>query len=64
MGRLRSMPHVHDAWVEGRLSSGQIDAMVANVTVGTAELLADGEAERVAAIAGLSVAHTAVVMRH
>jgi len=59
-----AVAHVHDAWVEGRLSSGQVDAVVANVTDRTAELFADGEAERVDAIAGLSVEHTAVVMRH
>jgi hypothetical protein len=64
MNRLRSMPHVHDAWLEGRLSTGHVDAVVANVPARTAELFTEGEAERVDAIANLSVEQAAVLMRH
>ena len=64
MHRVRSMPHVHGAWLEGRLSSGHVDAVVANVSDRTAGLFAEGEAERVEAMTHLSVEHTAALMRH
>jgi hypothetical protein len=41
-----------------------VDAVVANVSERTAEVFAEGEAERVDAMAGLSVEQTAVFMRY
>jgi hypothetical protein len=64
MAQVRSMPHVHEAWLAGRLSSGHVDAVVRNVSDRTAASFADGEAERVEAMTRLSVEHTAGLMRH
>jgi hypothetical protein len=64
MARVRSMPHVHAAWLAGRLSSGHVDAVVRNVSGRTAALFAEGEAERVDTMTRLSVEHTAALMRH
>jgi hypothetical protein len=61
--RLRALPVTAAAWRDGVLSSGQVDAIVANLDDTTGELFADHEAAVVAKIADLGVADTAQVMQ-
>ncbi|HUF33402.1 MAG TPA: DUF222 domain-containing protein [Acidimicrobiales bacterium] len=61
--RLRSLPLTGDAWRDGRLSGGQVQAVVANVDDATIGLLADHEAELVPVLEPLDVAQTATAMR-
>jgi Domain of unknown function (DUF222) len=62
--RLMSCPRVADAWLGGRLSTGQVDAVVARVTDWTQAMFAVHEPELVTALAGLSVRDTELAMRH
>jgi hypothetical protein len=62
--RLRDLPEMRAAWIEGRLSSSQIDAVVATVNGRTAPLLAAHGADVVAALQMLSARDTVVAMRH
>ena len=61
--RLRSLPVTREAWVEGTLSGGQVQAVVANVDDRRAPLFAEHEPAVVPALVGLSVADTASAMR-
>ena len=61
--RLRGCPGTASAWVDGRLSGGQIAAVVANVTDRTAELFADHEDQMVGRLEPLDVRDTTVVMQ-
>jgi hypothetical protein len=62
--RLRTCPAVSAAWRDGRLSTAQVDAVVANVTERTAALFTDHESTVVPALVGLSPRHTATAMQH
>ena len=62
--RLRACPDVAAAWSDGRLSSGQIDVIVANVNDRTAPVLTDHEAQLVPSLVGLSVRDTETTMQH
>lgn len=62
--RLRELPATKAAWEAGSLSSGQVQAVMANVSDATASMFADHEASVVPALEPLSVAHTAMAMRH
>lgn len=61
--RLRTLPATRDAWLEGRLSGGQVRAVCDNVTDRTAGLFAEHEGELVPHLAALDVAGTAAAMR-
>src|SRR4051812_29289308 len=61
--RLRDLPVVSQAWRDGRLSGGQIQAICANVGDATACMFQEGEAELVPLLEPLSVFDTATVMR-
>jgi hypothetical protein len=61
--RLRQLPVVSDRWLDGTLSSGQVAAIVANVSDRTVESFAAQEAALVPRLAALSAADTATVMR-
>jgi Domain of unknown function (DUF222)/HNH endonuclease len=60
---LRWLPHVTAAWSDGRLSTGQVDAVVARVSARTAPLFAEHEAELVPRLIDLSVRDTDMAMR-
>lgn len=62
--RLRHAPHTRAAWESGSLSSGQAQAVVANLSDATADQFAAQEEELVPLLAPLSVAEVAVAMRH
>jgi hypothetical protein len=62
--RLRSLPVTAEAWRSGRLTGGQVQAIAANVPNGLVRVFAEQEAELVPLLARLSVADTAVAMRH
>ncbi len=62
--RLRSLPHTASAWAEGSLSSGQVQAVVANVSDATVGHLAEVEEDLVPLLAPLTVVETAAAMRH
>jgi len=61
--RLRDLPIVSQAWRDGRLTGGQIQAICANVGDATATMFQEAEAELVPLLTPLSVFDTAVVMR-
>jgi Domain of unknown function (DUF222) len=61
--RLRELPVTAGAYGDGVLSSGQVQAIVANLRDRTVGLFADHEAELVAELAALSVGETAVAMQ-
>ncbi len=61
--RLAGCPVTSAAWLCGALTGGQVDAIVANLSDRVAPLWAEGEANLVPALAGLSPADTAGVMR-
>ncbi|MFP5327763.1 MAG: DUF222 domain-containing protein, partial [Acidimicrobiia bacterium] len=61
--RIRQFPCVAAAWLEGRLSSGQVQAIVANVCDATAEMFAEHEAALVPVLAPLDVAETSIAMQ-
>ena len=60
---LRKLPVTQRAWVEGQLSGGQVQAIVANVDDATIDHLAAVEATLVPLLAPLDVEATADVMR-
>ena len=60
--RLRGLPVTAAAAFDGRLSGGQVKAIVANVSDATAELFASHEAELVPTLAVLPVADVAAAM--
>jgi len=60
--RVSGLPVTTAAWRDGRLSEGQVEAIVANVSSSTAELFADHEAELIEVLAPLSVTDTARAM--
>ncbi|HZA75822.1 MAG TPA: DUF222 domain-containing protein, partial [Acidimicrobiales bacterium] len=61
--RLRQLPVTAAAYGEGRLSGGQVQAIVANLTDRTTGLFAQHEPELVPGFGGLSVAETATRMQ-
>ena len=61
--RLACLPVTMAAWAAGDLSSGQVAAIVANVSSERASLYAEHEAEMTLALSELSVADTATAMR-
>jgi hypothetical protein len=61
--KLAVLPHTAEAWRTGRLSGGQIDAIVANLDRDTVGLFADHETDVVPALAGLTPAEVATAMR-
>lgn len=62
--RLRSLPVTAAAWRDGSLTSGQIDAIVANVPRRHLELFAEQEAAIVPSLAGLPTDDTVIAMQH
>src|SRR4051812_39469514 len=63
MKLLRCLPTTRDAWAAGELTSGQVDAIVANLRPGTIELFGEQETELLPALVDLTVAETARAMR-
>jgi hypothetical protein len=61
--RLRQLPVTAAAYRDGVLSSGQVQAIVANLQDRTADLFADHQAQLVPQLAALSVTDTAVAMQ-
>ena len=61
--RLGQLPVTEAAWSDGTLSSGQVAAIVANVSSDRAGLYAQHEPEMTPLLAALSVADTAAAMR-
>jgi len=61
--RLAELEVTATAWAEGKLSSGQVTAIVANVSAERAGLYAEHEAEMTPLLAELSVADVASAMR-
>lgn len=61
--RLRELPVTRAAWLDGSLSVGQVQAIVANVDERTIDQLAAQEAALVPLLRPLSVHDTAMVMR-
>ena len=61
--RVRRCPSVRAAWEEGRLTSGQVDVIVANVSEDTVELFAEHEAELVERLIPLRMADLARAMQ-
>ena len=61
--KLGRMPGVEQAWLSGELTSGQVEAVAANVDSSTAELFAEHEAELVPTLAGLGVVDCERAMR-
>jgi Domain of unknown function (DUF222) len=61
--RLRQLPVTAAAYGDGVLSSGQVQAIVANLKDRTVDLFAHHETELVPEVAGLSVSDTAVAMQ-
>lgn len=61
--RLSQLPVTAAAWADGTLSSGQVGAVVANVSAERAERYAGHEAEMTPLLADLSVADVALAMR-
>jgi 5-methylcytosine-specific restriction endonuclease McrA len=56
--KLRSLPQVQEAWVDGRLTGGHVDAIVAIVTDRTLPLFADQQALIVSGLAEATVEET------
>jgi hypothetical protein len=61
--RLRSCPATRQAWLDGSLSGGQVEAVVANVSDRTAALFVEHEPGLVPDLVPLSAADTANAMR-
>src|SRR5437762_1957045 len=61
--RTRAMPEVADAWRSGSLSSGHVEAIVANVGSRTGALFAEQEAELLPTLSQLSVIECETAMR-
>ena len=61
--RLRDLPTTSQAWLDGHLSEGQIEIIVANVTERRASLWAEHEGEVVPTFEPLDVVQTARAMR-
>jgi hypothetical protein len=61
--RLRVLPLTLAAWREGRLSSGQVDAVVANVKPAHVELFASHEADVVPSLEALTTTETLLAMQ-
>ncbi len=61
--RLRSCPEVRASWRDGRLSTGQVDAVAARVTERTEAIFAEQEAALVPSLVALSVRDTEAAMR-
>jgi len=61
--RVSKLAAVAKAWSDGTLSSGQVEAIVANLRPNTIDLFASHEAELVPVLAALSVTDTAKAMR-
>jgi hypothetical protein len=61
--RLRHCPEVAAAWIDGCLSTGQVDAVVAHVSDRTQPIFTEQETALVPAFAGLSGRDTEVAMR-
>ena len=62
--RVRVLPCTRAAWSDGTLSSGQVQAVVANVSDATVEHFVAREESLVPVLSPLSVDQTAVAMRH
>lgn len=60
--RVAGLPATAEAWREGKLSEGQVEAIVANLSPATAGIFAAQEAELVRVLAPLSVTDTAQAM--
>ncbi|HVE46230.1 MAG TPA: DUF222 domain-containing protein [Acidimicrobiales bacterium] len=61
--RLEELPVTSAAWLSGEMSSGQVQAVVANVGEKTLAMFAEHEAEVVPSLSELSVADTALAMQ-
>jgi hypothetical protein len=61
--RAAAVPALAGAWLDGRLSGGQVQAIVANVNDRTAELFASHAGDLVDALGPLSVTQTGNAMR-
>jgi hypothetical protein len=61
--RVRRCPALQEAWSGGRLSSGQVAVVVANVSDATVELFEQHEAGVVANLVGLDIRDTTIAMR-
>ncbi len=61
--RLRACPEVSAAWVDGRLATAQVDAVVHHVNDRTQAIFTEHEPALLPALAGLSVRHTEIAMR-
>jgi hypothetical protein len=61
--RMRILPVTAQAWEDGALSGGQVQAIVANLKKATVERFAQGEADLVPLLAPLTVVQTAGVMQ-
>jgi hypothetical protein len=62
--RLRSLPATRAAWSEGTLSSGQVQAVVVNLSEATVGMFAEDEDSLVPRLAPLTVAQCAIAMRY
>ncbi|HEX3393985.1 MAG TPA: DUF222 domain-containing protein [Acidimicrobiales bacterium] len=60
--RVAGLPVTAGAWAEGRLSEGQVETIVANLSAATAEVFAAHEGELIPLLAPLSVSETARAM--
>jgi hypothetical protein len=60
--KLAHLPHTADAWRDGVLSSGQVDAIAAHLDPDTLGLFADHEPELVPTLVGLPVPDVAAAM--
>jgi Domain of unknown function (DUF222) len=61
--KVAQLPMTADAWRAGELSSGQVEAIAANLDADTVGLFAEHEGELVPTLATLSVADVALTMR-
>jgi hypothetical protein len=62
--RLRHLPTLLDAWVDGAVSGGHVAVVVANLSDRTAPLFQAQEDDLVPILAGLEVGAAAVAMKH
>jgi 5-methylcytosine-specific restriction protein A len=61
--RASDVPALAEAWVDGRLSTAQVQAIIANVSAKTAELFAEHAPDLVPRLVPLSVLDTATAMQ-
>jgi hypothetical protein len=61
--RASDVPALADAWLDGRLSGGQVQAIVANVSERTAELFAEHAPELLPTLEALGVRETGIAMQ-